>query len=257
MRLHFAVLLAVATLLTTTTSADSTVVAPQLPNNDVVETRLLRAVTVGVDDEDRGINPSVSSLESITNLLKSPNQKKLDSLVESGLSTNEAFSHFRLDLIGPALLKKSNSKLWVKYVNKVTTNPQTVVLSKLTSHFGGDGDLAVALQQASRIGRRRRLPRTGRMYSSRSGRRKNGARVTLSTMSSRLTKKPGTPSLLRVLKDRCATYTASICGSTRFGLKHREIIIAHVSDCSADEGVDLVQASKKRLRTQVPFKHLY
>nr|AEK80821.1 Avh172 [Phytophthora sojae] len=154
MRLYVAALVAVATILASVTAeVDSkTALAAEVPaairslESDTPASRLLRTGTVtSADNEERGF------LESATLLVKPSSQTKLKQLLETTMNADNAFSFLKLDLIGPKLLKKSNFKVWVNYVNKVEAKPQAVVLGKLKSHFGGEAKFAEMLQKATQV----------------------------------------------------------------------------------------------------------
>ncbi|EGZ22218.1 hypothetical protein PHYSODRAFT_354447 [Phytophthora sojae] len=154
MRLYVAALVAVATILASATAeVDSkTALAAEVPaairslESDTPASRLLRTGTVtSADNEDRGFT------ESATLLVYPSSQTKLKQLLETATNADDAFSSLKLNLIRRNLLKKSNFKVWVNYVNNREMNPQAVVLGKLKSHFKSEANLAVMLQKATQV----------------------------------------------------------------------------------------------------------
>ncbi|KAG6615146.1 putative secreted RxLR effector protein [Phytophthora cinnamomi] len=156
MRLHFIVVLAVATLVATTTAADEPktgVISDSVPSieKDVPPTRHLR--TIDDAGEERGITFSLPGLETATNIFKSPNQKILDKLVKSGQTPDQAFAFYKLDKFGNTLqLSEPNFKLWVKFVIKTNKKyASSIVLSKLQKQYGDDHKLAEMLRKAAKV----------------------------------------------------------------------------------------------------------
>ncbi|EGZ12859.1 hypothetical protein PHYSODRAFT_354918 [Phytophthora sojae] len=145
MQLHFAVLLAVAVILATAIDGvDST--TPEF--SSLAATRLLRTGTSAATfDEARAI-PGV---ESIATFFKSSSQKKLEDLVKSGRSTDEAFKFLKLDDAWDKLLSNPDFKVWMKYVAMSKASPKIAVIVKLREQFGGEANLAVLLQTATTV----------------------------------------------------------------------------------------------------------
>ncbi|KAG7375739.1 hypothetical protein PHYPSEUDO_015397 [Phytophthora pseudosyringae] len=150
MRLHNAVLLAAASLLLASTTAESpfnTGLSTSLrisDQHDAPAKRLRRTHATSKteqDNEERGV--TTSGVESLANSLKAKiNTEQLETWLKGGHSTDDVFKLLTLDNAADDLLANPQLQAWVNYMklfNKENPKKQTTLIKTLTSHYGDEG----------------------------------------------------------------------------------------------------------------------
>ncbi|KAG6948595.1 hypothetical protein JG688_00015024, partial [Phytophthora aleatoria] len=101
--------------------------------------------------EERGI--STSTVETLTNSLKSPVSQKFDDWLTNGKSADDVFKLLTLDKAADGLLATPHLNDWISYmklVNKANPTKKTTVIATLTAHYGDEG-LAKIIEAAKQV----------------------------------------------------------------------------------------------------------
>ncbi|KAG3029769.1 hypothetical protein PC121_g15779 [Phytophthora cactorum] len=101
--------------------------------------------------EERGI--STSTVETLTNSLKSPVSQKFDDWLTNGKSADDVFKLLTLDKVTDGLLATPHLNDWISYmklVNKANPTKKTTLIATLTAHYGDEG-LAKIIEAAKQV----------------------------------------------------------------------------------------------------------